>query len=1061
MKANSLIAPELVWVGPVAGRNGYASAARNLLLGLHSLRFPVSLREWTVENGTQEMSGDHDTLEWYLEMSRRPITEGSVCVFNHSPTRYHQVDILDEMRAVNPGMGRYIVYTMFETDRIPLAWVETLGRFDEIWVPSQFNHRTFSNSGLDSKKIRTIPLSIDTRKYDPRGQHPLWTSDPDQFRFLSVFEWTPRKGWDVLVRAYCEEFAPDEPVSLTLRTYRGIGSNLARKTSIKEELVAFIETRLGKTLSAIPTLEIDESNLSNQAMPRLYQGYDAFVLTSRGEGWGMPYMEAMAMELPTAAPNWGGHLDFMNSQNSYLIDIESVTPIAREQVVENPLYAGHFWAEPSVASTRRVLREMFESREQGREKGKIARLEITKKYDVEVVSKNVSNRVLELGGGRCSWAEKLPQSIEINQTAKMEVTSTIRVALRSGRAQHGDWHRSEDRFLAQFSPENGFQLVDERDKAQILISMDSSPSLEPPQAGCKWIWFVPLPFAGIPEEWMSALTHRVDEIWVPSEKWRDIYRSAGISDHRIHVIPFGVDSELFSPEAKALALPLDQKFRFLSILKPTEFDGFDNLCHMYFHCFTARDDVALVVRLLATENSQEMEQMKAIVERYRKYSAFPPVLFIEEDFGDQELPGLYNACQAFLAPYRFTFHEKEAIEAMSCGLPVITSLGCGLDDLLAEGISFSYPSSTVRIHPKTERPDSVDQKNARVVYSFTDVSRRLLRRLASERLLVKKTGERAREYVLAHRSWKRCLDSVMHRIHVLLEGKTEAPIAKITALLPKGQTLPQSSHALQRHNLEIAVSDTRFLKTLHLELHKDFPGPILLSSGSFQSPPEFLNRLIEDLQTHPEVQAVVHHGQSGLLALLRNSRIPWEIPVHESFSSGASLLEWFRLERVRKTILDREFQDLRFDADANWEKESQAIRALEMSQKEREVNALDAAGAYLLSSLESKPNYAASLEALIQLYLQLENQTGALRSAKNLYELCRGWWKSYYWLGKTLIACGKTAEGGAWIYNAHQINSYNPQLLFELSKLYENLGDSEKAEQSYRLACNTLECTAP
>lgn len=1061
MTTNSLIAPELVWVGPVAGRNGYASAARNLLLGLHSLRFPVSLREWTVENGKHEMSGDMDTLEWYLEMNRRPLTEGSVCVFNHSPVCYRQVDILNEMRAANPGMGRYIVYTMFETDRIPSAWVETLNQFDEIWVPSQFNHRTFSSSGLDVQKIRVIPLSIDLKKYDPRRQHPLWVSDPDQFRFLSVFEWTPRKGWDVLVRAYCEEFAPDEPVSLTLRTYRGAGSNLARKSSIKEELVAFIETRLGKTLGSIPTLEIDESHLSNQAMPCLYQSYDAFVLTSRGEGWGMPYMEAMAMELPTAAPNWGGQLDFMNEKNSYLIDVEGMTPITREQVIENPLYAGHFWGEPSVTATRRVLREMFESREQGKEKGRIARRYLLNNYDVETVSKKVANRVTELGGSRCSWTEKLPKPIEKEQSTKIEISSPIRVALRSGRAQHSDWHRSENRFLAQFSPENGFQLVDERDKPQILISMDSPPSLESPRADCKWIWFVPLPFAGIPEEWMSALVHRVDEIWVPSEKWRDIYRSEGIPDHRIHVIPFGVDSELFSPEAKALNLPLDQKFRFLSILKPTEFDGFDNLCHMYFHGFTALDDVALVVKLLATDNSQEMEEMKSIVERYRKYSAFPPVLFLEEDFGDQELPGLYNACQAFLAPYRFTFHEKEAIEAMSCALPVITSLGSGLDDLMKEGISFSYPSSTVRLNTSKAGPDSVNEENGRVVYSFTDVSRRLLRRLASERSLVQKTGERAREFVLSHRSWKRCLDSVVHRIHVLLKKKVEADVATITALVSKGQTLPPSSLVLHRRDLEITAGDIGFLEKLHLELRRDFFGPILLSSGSFQAPPEFLHRLIEDLDTHPEAQAILHHGKSGFIALLRNSRIPWEIPVHESFASGAGLLEWFRLEREKKTILDREFQDLRFDANENWEKECQAIHALEMAQKERDANALDVAAAHLLSSLESKPNYAASLETLINLYLQLGNQTEALRVAKNLHELCRGWWKSYYWLGKTLIACGKTSEGGAWIYNAHQIDSSNAQLLFELSRLYESLGDSEKAQRSYRLACNTLECAAP
>jgi hypothetical protein len=41
-------------------------------------------------------------------------------------------------------------------------------------------------------------------------------------------------------------------------------------------------------------------------MLRLYSTVDAFVLASHGEGWGLPYMEAMAMGLPCIATNWWG-----------------------------------------------------------------------------------------------------------------------------------------------------------------------------------------------------------------------------------------------------------------------------------------------------------------------------------------------------------------------------------------------------------------------------------------------------------------------------------------------------------------------------------------------------------------------------------------------------------------------------------------------------------------------------------------------------------------------------------------------------------------------------------
>ena len=41
-------------------------------------------------------------------------------------------------------------------------------------------------------------------------------------------------------------------------------------------------------------------------LPSLYLAVDAFVLPSRGEGWGRPVMEAMAMGLPSIATNWSG-----------------------------------------------------------------------------------------------------------------------------------------------------------------------------------------------------------------------------------------------------------------------------------------------------------------------------------------------------------------------------------------------------------------------------------------------------------------------------------------------------------------------------------------------------------------------------------------------------------------------------------------------------------------------------------------------------------------------------------------------------------------------------------
>lgn len=41
-------------------------------------------------------------------------------------------------------------------------------------------------------------------------------------------------------------------------------------------------------------------------LPSLYKSVDAFVMATHGEGWGLPIIEAMAMELPAISTFWSG-----------------------------------------------------------------------------------------------------------------------------------------------------------------------------------------------------------------------------------------------------------------------------------------------------------------------------------------------------------------------------------------------------------------------------------------------------------------------------------------------------------------------------------------------------------------------------------------------------------------------------------------------------------------------------------------------------------------------------------------------------------------------------------
>lgn len=46
------------------------------------------------------------------------------------------------------------------------------------------------------------------------------------------------------------------------------------------------------------SITVMELHLSPLVLPCVYQSVDAYIMLSRGEGWGRPYAEAMALHLP-------------------------------------------------------------------------------------------------------------------------------------------------------------------------------------------------------------------------------------------------------------------------------------------------------------------------------------------------------------------------------------------------------------------------------------------------------------------------------------------------------------------------------------------------------------------------------------------------------------------------------------------------------------------------------------------------------------------------------------------------------------------------------------------
>lgn len=378
--ARSLAAPRPgVWLrGVIYGGSGYAHENLQIAIGLAAHGIAVRIDPMQFQHDRQNiLSPETQTALEYMKL--QPLDLAQSIILHAMPAHAVSLEYYAKRR---------ILRTMFETDRVPEGWVERCNAMDEVWVPSKFNHDTFLAAGVEERRLRIVPEGQNTQMFRP-GLLPLKIERTRGFNFLSVFEWTQRKAPDVLLKAFCAEFKADEDVALILRTY----AHPDPAADLLPKVVYFIERELGIKLEDTAPIILLPGFLPHAEVPRLYASADCFVLPSRGEGWGLPYTEALATGVPVIGTRWSGQLDFLTDSNSYLIDCQ-VRPTAPN--VDIDIFAGHRWAEPSVEHLRTLLRHVFTHREEAKGKAMAGRRDMVEKQDVEIIAQRWRNEVQRL-----------------------------------------------------------------------------------------------------------------------------------------------------------------------------------------------------------------------------------------------------------------------------------------------------------------------------------------------------------------------------------------------------------------------------------------------------------------------------------------------------------------------------------------------------------------------------------------------------------------------------------------------------------------------------------------
>lgn len=370
------------FIGPIGDQSGYAEASRAFVWCMHKAGIQVTVKTHNFE--TRYLTGDEDfgsKGKLSKNLIDRKISYNTVMVMM-TPNFF---PFLVEQGKRNIG------YTYWETSRIPNEWIDPINKsLSEQWVPCEHNKIAFQRSGVKIPiKVVHNPLDFDliqprTFEFLPKIRKDI--SDFD-YRFYSIFQWTQRKNPEGLLKAYFSAFRdPKEKVILVLKTY--ISDNSAESTNqIKKEINEIKRKMQPKgTNLYLPPIYLISHHLSRNEILSLHKMCDCFVLPHRGEGWGYPPFEALALGNPTIVTGYGGTNEFTKGN-----------PLAKNirfqmsPVFDMP-WTPHYnmtmdWADPDIKHLQQLMRKEYEERNSVKEK--IDPLEYMQGFSVDRIGQSI------------------------------------------------------------------------------------------------------------------------------------------------------------------------------------------------------------------------------------------------------------------------------------------------------------------------------------------------------------------------------------------------------------------------------------------------------------------------------------------------------------------------------------------------------------------------------------------------------------------------------------------------------------------------------------------------
>ena len=244
-------------------------------------------------------------------------------------------------------IGPKIAYTVWENTLYPDEFFEQLKRYDQVWVPSEWQAEITVSQGINREKVKVVPEGVDTSLFYPRVKE----KEDGIFRFALFGRWDARKGTKETIRAFKNVFGNNPKVELWLSVDNPFSSDGESSS----------ENRLKK-------YDLECSNIkvlhfpSREDYVKILANSDVFLSCARSEGWNLPLIEAMACGIPSIYSNCSGQLEFAKDKG---ISVDVLGEISSQDVKDSYCeaigIASGNWYEPDFKDLEKKILYSYEN----------------------------------------------------------------------------------------------------------------------------------------------------------------------------------------------------------------------------------------------------------------------------------------------------------------------------------------------------------------------------------------------------------------------------------------------------------------------------------------------------------------------------------------------------------------------------------------------------------------------------------------------------------------------------------------------------------------------------